>query len=103
MVNICIWYENDLGFGGRLRKNLEDVIAIDISKIDSEKAQEIWSNFNMTCEQCPVQFHTLTDAQMHYPNAHDVTRGYLRCCDLRLREENVIKEHIAYHANPELY
>lgn len=96
-------YENNLGFGERLRKNLEQVIAIDISNVEPEKAQEIWSNFDMTCEKCPMQFRTLNEAQMHYPTAHDIARGYLRCCDLRLREEGVVKEHIAYHAHPELY
>lgn len=50
-----------------------------------------------------VQFQSLNEAQVHYFNEHNITRGYIKCCDMKLREDNIVKEHIAYHKNPELY
>lgn len=57
----------------------------------------------MKCDNCDTVFESLAEAQSHYIVKHEITRGYIKCCDIKLREEQVLKEHIAYHLDPEAY
>lgn len=59
--------------------------------------------FDLKCDECPIEFQTLNEAQVHYMNVHNNNRGYIKCCDVRLREDCMVKEHIAYHKNPAAY
>lgn len=85
----------------KLQNRLEEVNALQV--IDSYKIEDYWNQFDMKCDNCPVEFQSLAEAQSHYVSEHQVQRGYIKCCDLKLREETVIREHISFHSNPELY
>lgn len=91
------------GFEVKLRQKLDEITAIDINDVSSNEKDEIWAQFDLKCDNCTVQFQSLNDAQVHYFNEHNIARGYLKCCDMKLREDNMVKEHIAYHKNPTIY
>lgn len=79
------------------------MLAIDINDIDpDEKAAIIRSNVDMACDNCDTVFESLAEAHLHYFSVHDM-KGYVKCCDIRIREDQVLKEHIAYHYNPDAY
>lgn len=61
----------------------------------------IAENFDMKCDFCDVKFVALHDARHHYKNIHGVKRGYLKCCQLKLREKSTIIDHIQSHFKPE--
>lgn len=61
----------------------------------------IAENFDMKCDFCDVKFVALHDARLHYKNIHGVKRGYLKCCQLKLREKVMINDHIQSHFKPE--
>lgn len=79
-----------------------EVSAIDTS-IEEHERETIWKNFDLKCDECPITFETLNEAQVHYLNEHNNNKGYIKCCDMKLRDDHRIKEHIAYHKNPDLY
>lgn len=78
------------------------MLAIDINDIDPDKKAAIISNFDMTCDNCDTVFESLVDAHSHYFSVHDM-KGYVKCCDIRIREDQVFREHIAYHLDPDAY
>lgn len=57
----------------------------------------------MNCDNCDTVFESLGEAQSHYILKHEIARGYIKCCDIKLREDQVVKEHIAYHLDPDAY
>lgn len=77
-------------------------MAIDINEIDSKKKDAIMRNFDMKCDNCQEEFQSLNEAQSHYLSAHNA-KGYIKCCEIKLREEGLIKEHVAYHIDPDSY
>lgn len=79
------------------------MLAIDINDIDDETKAAIMSNMDKKCDNCDTEFETLNDAHAHYFTAHNMPRGYLKCCDVKLRDDQVFREHIAYHLDPEKY
>lgn len=94
------------GFDEKLRSAFEEITAIDINDVSPEQRETIWKTFDRTCDNCDngsTQFDSLNEAQIHYLNEHNISKGYVKCCDMKLREESYVKEHIAYHNNPELY
>lgn len=71
--------------------------------VEPEERDAIWAKFNLKCDECPTIFQELNEAQVHYLNEHNNSRGYITCCNMKFRDEFMIKEHIAYHKNPEIY
>lgn len=96
-------YVHEDGFEEKLRQKLDDITAIDINDVSPNEKDEIMSQFDLKCDNCTAEFQNLNDAQVHYFNEHNIARGYVKCCDMKLREENMVKEHIAYHKCPEIY
>lgn len=91
------------GFEIKLRTKLEQVMAIDINEIDTNARELIMKKFDMKCDMCQTEFCSLNEAQSHYFSIHNNLRGYVKCCDIKLRDEGLVKEHIAYHIDPESY
>lgn len=104
IINLCETLSSLLitGFESKLRSKLEQVMAIDINEIDSNKKDAIMKNFDMKCDNCQEEFQSLNEAQSHYLSVHN-SRGYVKCCDIKLREEVLVKEHVAYHIDPDSY
>lgn len=86
-----------------MRQKFDEIQAIDTNDVHSTEREAIWAKFNLKCDECPTEFQALNEAQVHYLNEHNNSRGYIKCCDMKLREEHMIKEHIAYHKNPDIY
>lgn len=82
---------------------MDEIAAIDTNDVEPEEKEAIWKNFDLKCDKCATQFQALNEAQVHYLNEHNISRGYIKCCDMKLREDHMIKEHIAYHKNPSIY
>lgn len=91
------------GFEAKLREKLDEITAIDINDLSPSEKDAIWTQFDLKCDNCTVEFQNLNDAQVHYFNEHNMARGYLKCCDMKLREDVMVKEHMAYHKNPDIY
>lgn len=91
------------GFEDRLRQKIREVYAIDTSVIDDAAAAEVLKQFDMKCDECSATFESLNQAQSHYLSEHESMRGYIKCCDIKLRDENLVKEHITYHLQPEQF
>lgn len=91
------------GFDIKLRHKLDEITAIDTNDVKPDEKEAIWKRFDLNCDECKTEFKGLNDAQVHYLNEHNNSRGYIKCCNMKLREEHMIKEHIAYHKNPKIY
>lgn len=59
----------------------------------------------MSCDWdgCNSIFETFEEAQTHYEYEHQDTNGYVKCCDLKLNEKRLVKDHIKWHLNPEVF
>lgn len=60
----------------------------------------IAENFDMSCDQCDTVFVSLYDARLHYKEKHNEKKGYIKCCQLKLREFWTVTDHIESHINP---
>lgn len=60
----------------------------------------IAENFDMKCDQCTAIFISFHDARQHYRELHDDKKGYLKCCNMKLRELWIVTDHINSHLNP---
>lgn len=103
MSDCLILSDGFSGFESNLRQKLDDIVGIDINDVSFEERDAIWQNFDRHCDDCSTEFESLTEAQVHYLNEHNNGRGYVKCCNMKLREDMMIKEHIAYHKNPDIY
>lgn len=54
----------------------------------------------MTCDKCPTVFESLEEALKHYPNQHDIKRGYIKCCRAKLNSIGSVLTHLDIHLNP---
>lgn len=56
---------------------------------------------DMTCDMdgCTTEFTSLSNARAHYSNVHN-SNGYIKCCDMKLRFQIDLKDHISWHKNP---
>lgn len=66
--------------------------------------------FDMTCDvdNCITVFSSLSNAREHYLNVHTNRQGYIKCCDinccnLKLRTPFDVKDHVAWHKDPECF
>lgn len=74
---------------------------------EQEEVDPIWvaentKNFDMTCNvnDCAAVFSSLTNARKHYNKVHNDPNGYVKCCDIKLRTQIDVNDHIAWHINP---
>lgn len=79
------------GFESKLRQKLDEITAIDINDVSPSERDEIMKQFDLKCDNCTVQLQNLNDAQVHYFNEHNIARGYLKCCDMKLREDVMVR------------
>ncbi|XP_055314293.1 zinc finger protein 90-like [Sitodiplosis mosellana] len=77
----------------------------DISEVSPEQQQQIIDQyFDMNCDFCDVTFGTLKEANRHYKVKHNnQSRGYVKCCSIKLSENSLMNAHIVYHLNPEVF
>lgn len=65
---------------------------------------ENWNTlfFDMTCDmdRCATVFTSLSNARIHYLNVHSIPNGYVKCCDMKLKTQIDVNDHIAWHKNP---
>lgn len=59
--------------------------------------------FNMSCEKCPATFDSFKHTQTHYLEEHKISKGYIRCCGMKLHYIGSFNEHIKWHLNPNLF
>lgn len=59
--------------------------------------------FNMSCDYCSFKFSSLDEARSHYATVHDNTKGYIRCCNSKLRYRSGIISHLELHSNPQVH
>lgn len=73
----------------------------------SEEGQQhdkfIADNFDMTCDRCDAVFSAFHDARRHYKESHGDEKGYIKCCNVKLRELWLVRDHIKSHLNPESF
>lgn len=60
----------------------------------------IAENFDMNCDHCDAVFATFHDARRHYREQHNEKKGYIKCCNIKLRELWIVVDHINSHLNP---
>lgn len=65
--------------------------------------KQICDFFNMSCELCTIVFDSFRDVCSHYPDAHGVYRGYVKCCERKFFIRDTAIEHINWHSNPEMF
>lgn len=94
---------HDPEFENKLRKKLDDLLAIDVNAINADEVERITKMMDMSCDMCSATFECLNEAHSHYLTSHNLPRGYIKCCDLKIREECYVREHIAYHTDPDMY
>lgn len=70
---------------------------------DGQYEKFIAENFDMKCDHCDTVFTAFHDARRHYKEFHDDDKGYIKCCNVKLRELWVIRDHIKSHLNPESF
>lgn len=70
---------------------------------DKQYRKFIDEHFDMNCDQCDFVFKTFYDAKRHYRDSHNITKGYIKCCDTKLTELWLIIDHINSHLNPQVY
>lgn len=82
-------------------KHHMDGHTIDDGNIDNAThARFMAENFDMTCDLCEAVFTSFHDARNHYKDAHNDKKGYLKCCNIKLRELWILTDHINSHLNP---
>lgn len=59
--------------------------------------------FNLKCDHCSFKFSSLNDARSHYATIHENQKGYIRCCNAKLKYRSEIISHLEVHLNPQEY
>lgn len=60
-------------------------------------------NFNMNCDFCTRVFDSVKEARAHYLSEHDMQYGYVKCCNIKLRHNSIILDHIQWHIKPDTF
>lgn len=73
----------------------------DATKSENQQYHKfIAENFDMSCDHCEAVFITFHDARSHYKEFHNDKKGYIKCCNIKLRELWIVTDHINSHLNP---
>lgn len=59
--------------------------------------------FDMTCDRCDNVFDSLEKALTHYIQEHNDQNGYIKCCDMQFSEMSLVKDHIKWHLDPNIF
>lgn len=59
--------------------------------------------FDLSCDKCEAVFDSLLEAITHYQNVHDDPNGYIKCCNIKFQDANLVKDHVQFHENPEIF
>lgn len=61
--------------------------------------------FDLKCDwnECDITFDSLEMAKTHYWDCHRSTDFYIKCCDSKFKEPNLVRDHIAWHLNPDIF
>lgn len=70
---------------------------------DGQHDKFITENFDMKCDLCDTVFTAFHDARRHYKEFHNDDKGYLKCCNIKLRELWIVRDHVKSHLNPESF
>lgn len=60
-------------------------------------------NFDMKCDQCDYNFTTFYNARNHYKEKHNENNGYLKCCNVKLKTNVFVHDHIKSHLMPDSF
>lgn len=77
-----------------------DEVTNDDEPDDATIAAVIAKHFNPTCHICPTKLTTLDEAKDHYRSRHNVKKGFLKCCDMKLSSRPFVIDHIRWHLDP---
>ncbi|XP_055314291.1 zinc finger protein 665-like [Sitodiplosis mosellana] len=81
----------------------EDVRNIKINLSPEQIKSVMDAHFNMKCDFCDVVFDGIKTARPHYLSQHDVQFGYIKCCNIKLRHNQIVMDHIQWHINPDTF
>lgn len=59
--------------------------------------------FDRKCWQCDTEFDTLKMAKIHYSSSHRNPNGFLSCCNLKLKTNVAVFDHIQWHIDPHTF
>ncbi|XP_055317606.1 transcription factor grauzone-like [Sitodiplosis mosellana] len=60
-------------------------------------------HFDMKCDFCETVFRGYYEAREHYKEVHNEDKGYIKCCNTKLRERCSVRDHIKSHLEPEVF
>lgn len=53
--------------------------------------------FDLNCDNCSEVFKSFNECRSHYLNAHKNSKGYIKCCGLKLSFPCLIEAHLHRH------
>lgn len=71
--------------------------------VRTQQDKFVAEHFDLKCDFCDTIFNSLHDARDHYKAKHNEDKGYIKCCDIKLRIHSAIRDHVAFHLNPESF
>lgn len=84
-----------------MEQQLQVLIEFNKTEIDTQRL--ILKYFDMNCDNCAERFTSVEEAQYHYHTQHDIQNGYVKCCDRRYNSAQLVREHLLYHMNEQLF
>lgn len=69
--------------------------------LGKDAEEYIAAHFNMSCDFCDIILESFQHARTHYLLEHGDSKGYLKCCDIKLRTITTISDHIKFHQDPD--
>lgn len=69
--------------------------------MSQQQLDYVINHFDMSCDQCDVMFDSYPHAKRHYLSEHSEPKGYIKCCNKKMKSLAAIDDHIQWHKNPE--
>lgn len=100
--NFVIYWK--LNFINSITDYLEEIRSMVYEKRSNTEIKNIMEKFfDRKCWQCDTEFDNLKMAKLHYSSAHRNPNGFLSCCNLKLRTNVAVLDHIQWHINPHTF
>lgn len=81
----------------------EEGVKVNPKKLKTlENIKKIEEFFKMDCNMCDQSYTTLGDLRSHYRIFHKRT-GYVVCCNVKLKSQSRILQHLEFHMNPDAF
>lgn len=65
---------------------------------------EISDYIDASCDRCAErEFSTFNAVVAHYSDVHNTKDGYVKCCSKKFHRLNLIRDHIEWHRNPNIF